>query len=232
MAEQHPMMDVIENGYGVWRQALDPKILYDLTYYKSDYDHPNRGHDRNEKYYDRYQESVEWANYWTDPLNDHPRIADVRRVTDRLAGRFLIMPVFYHADCSVLTPLNSMIRPHVDTPHRHDPWNKFVDYPLGIQIGIPLHQTSGLAGTTAFLPRSHKRVWDIKSCYRGEYTEEFLKGCEQPEVNYGDVIVWDARILHSQMPNVTDTNRYMLLLNYLEERVVDRVMQYEASLIA
>ena len=93
-----------------------------------------------------------------------------------------------------------------------------------------MHDMSSHAGTTAFLPKSFKHMWDIKDCYKGVYTNEFLKGAIQPEASYGDVILWDARTLHSQMPNITKTNRYMLLMNYLEERIVNDVMQYERTL--
>lgn len=224
-----PMEQMLTLGYSVWPQRIDQKLLYDLVYYKESYDRPNRGHDRNGVYYAEYHDSVEWGNYWTDPLNDNPRITEIRNVVDRIVGRFLVEPVFYHADVSVLTPLNSLIRPHVDTPHRHAPWNEKIIYGLGVQVGIPLQSYDCGAGITAFLPGSHKQVWNIKRCYRGEYTDTFLKDCVQPVVEYGDVLIWDARTLHSQMPNVSGHNRYMLLLNYLERRVVNDVMIYEAS---
>jgi hypothetical protein len=224
-----PMEQMLELGYSVWPQRIDEKIIYDLAYYKESYDHPNRGHDRNGVYYAEYHESVEWANYWTDPLSDNIRIGDIREVTDRLVARFLVEPVFYHADVSVLTPLNSMIRPHVDTPYRHAPWNQKITHGLGVQIGIPMQSYTENAGTTAFLPGSHKRAWDIKKCYRGEYTDVFLSECVQPKIEFGDILLWDARTLHSQMPNVSRHNRYMLLLNYLERHVVEDVMQYEAA---
>lgn len=224
----HPMEKMLTDGYSVWKNKIDPKILYDLAYNKHLIDIPNRGHDRNGKYYPAYQEGVEWANYWTGPLNDNPRIADVRKVVDRLVAQFLVIPVFYHADISVMTTVNSLVRPHVDTPHRHEPWNDKTKKILGVQVAIPLHEVSASSGTTAFLPGSHRKVWPIKECYRGTFTEEFIRGCEQPEVKFGDVLMWDARTLHSQMPNVSKSDRYMLLLNYLEEYIVKDVMNYEA----
>lgn len=224
-----PMEQMFELGYSVWPQRIDQKVLYDLIQQKHQYDYPNRGHDYNGIYYAGYHESVEWGNYWTDPLNDNSRIADIRNVVDRIVARFLVEPIFYHADVSVLTPLNSLIRPHVDTPHRHEPWNQKISHGLGIQVGIPMQSYDKNAGTTAFLPGSHKRVWEIKRCYRGEFTDTFLRECVQPKVEFGDILIWDARTLHSQMPNVSEHNRYMLLLNYLEHRVVEDVMIYEAS---
>jgi hypothetical protein len=228
----HPMETMMTEGYTVWKNQIDQKILYDLAYNKFEFDHPDRGHDVNGKYYAGYQDGVEWANYWTGPLNDNPRIADIRKVVDRLVGRFLVIPVFYHADISVLTPKNSLIRPHVDTPHRHAPWNEKIKKILGVQVAIPLHSVAPTTGTTAFLPGSHRKVWPIKDCYAGKFTQEFIYNCVQPEVNFGDVLMWDARTLHSQMPNISTSNRYMLLLNYLEEYIVEDVMNYEVTQFA
>lgn len=220
---------MLNDGFSVWPNKLDQKILYDLAHYKETFDIPNRGHDRTGKYYDSNVDGVQWANYWTDPLNDHPRIADIRKVVDRLVGKFLIHSVFYHADISVVTPLNSLIRPHVDTPYRHAPWNHRIRNCLGVQVGIPLHDITSDFGSTAFVPGSHRSVWEIDRCYNGEYTDTFMKTAEQPEVRFGDVLLWDARTLHSQMPNIAETSRYMLLLTYVEERIVSDLMQYEAG---
>jgi tRNA A-37 threonylcarbamoyl transferase component Bud32 len=44
--------------------------------------------------------------------------------------------------------------------------------------------------------------------------------------------MWDAKTLHSHMPNITDFDRYMLVMNYLDERIVKDVMDYEASLLS
>jgi len=221
--------DMVEQGFTVFRDRIDNKILYDLTYYKSGWDKPNRGHDRDGSYYSQNYESVEWGNYWTGPLDDHIRVADIRATTDLLAAELLDNPVCYHVDVSVLTPVCSSIRPHVDTPHRHEPWNQDLRQ-LGVQMAIPLNEVDQSSGTTAFVPGSHQRSWDIKDCYRGKFTELFLRECHQPVVSYGDVLVWDCRVLHSQMPNVRSSNRYMLLLNYLNEKIVQEVMEYEASL--
>jgi len=226
MAEYHKNM--VEQGFTVFRQKFDQMLLYDISHTKISWDIPQRGHDRDGNYYATYHENVEWSNYWTLPLNDHNQISNVREVTDQFVEEFMDDPVFYHADCSVLTPLSSGPRPHVDTPHRHAPWNRDRRL-LGIQIAIPLHEFTENSGSTAFLPGSHKRVWEIDRCYRGEYTEQFIQEAIQPVVHFGDMLMWDARTLHSQMPNITATKRYMLLMNYIDRRVVNDVMQYETA---
>lgn len=222
---------MLTDGFTVFKQRADQKILYDIAYYKHSWDVPDRGHDRDGRYYTQNHESVEWGNYWTGPLNDNVRIHELRSVTDLLVSEFIDTPIFYHCDVSVLTPLCNTIRPHIDTPHRHAPWQNDLR-PLGVQIAIPLNEVNTRSGTTAFVPGSHLKKWDIKKCYRGDYTELFLKQCEQPELEYGDILMWDCRILHSQMPNIRDSNRYMLLMNYLAEPIVKDVMDYEASLFS
>jgi len=221
-----------EHGYAVWKTLVSPTSLYILVYHKDTFDIPLRGHDINGNYYECYHRSVEWANYWTLPLNQNNRVREIRANVDPVVEQLLDRPVFYHADASVLTELNNTIRPHIDTPHRHKPWNKKIDRRLGIQVAMPMHDMKVTAGITAFVPGSHRKYWDIKKCYRGDYTQQFLRECEQPQITYGDMIVWDARTLHSQMPNVSHSSRYMLIMNYLEEDVVQDVMQYEASLHA
>lgn len=224
-----PTDKLLSDGFTVFEQAIDQLVLYEMTYNKHPYDHPVRGHDRNGNYFGTYHDGVEWANYWTSPLNTNEYVKEIREIVDPIVSTVLIDPVFYHSDLSVMTPLNSLVRPHVDTPYRHKPWNDKHYEMLSIQVAIPIHQMSVHAGTTAFLPGSHKQHWDIAKCYSGKYTEEFLADAEQPVVNYGDMLLWDGRVLHSQMPNVTDTNRYMLLMNYLEGWIIDDVMKYEAS---
>ena len=225
--------EMLEDGYTIFRDRLNKSVLYDLVYHKAIWDRPTRGHDVFGKYYSSYEENVPWANYWTDPVSDNSRIADIRKVVDTLVSEFMDYPVFYHSDCSVVTPLCNKIRPHVDTPHRHTPWNTDSRL-LGIQVAIPINEFSpaGRSGTTALVPGSHKRHWDIARCYKGEYTTQFLSEAVQPELHYGDILMLDAKTLHSHMPNITDFDRYMLVMNYLDERIVKDVMDYEASLLS
>lgn len=227
-----PAQQFMTEGYGVWRDVIPTGSLYDLVYHIDTYDYPDRGHDVNGVYHDKGKTDIEWANYWTSPLNDNIRVDEIRSFTDRLVKKFMYEPVFYHADFSVLTPQANHLRPHVDTPHRYDPWNQKIKRTLGVQLAIPMQDHGVASGTTAFVPGSHRRVWDIRDCYSGKYDEEFAANYHQPVVHFGDLLMWDARTLHSQMPNLGSTKRYMLLFNYLEKSIVRDVMEYEANLIA
>jgi ectoine hydroxylase-related dioxygenase (phytanoyl-CoA dioxygenase family) len=226
------MEQMLTKGFAVWPERIDKSLIYDIASNKSSFNYPAKGHDVDGKYYDKYVKGIKWANYWTQPLDDYSLIVDVRKVVDRLVAKFLIQPTFYNVTVSVVTPDNTLIRPHVDTPHRHKPWNNRVSRILGIQIAIPMHEFVPEAGTTALLPNSYKKVWDIEKCYNGSYLDEFLVNAVQPKLHFSDILMWDARTLHSQMPNITESNRYMLLMNYIEEDIVSKVMEYEASLFS
>jgi len=228
----HPLEQFLSQGYGVWKDLLPKASIYELIYNIDLYDYPDRGHDINGQYHEKRTTDIEWGSYWTIPLNNNPRVDEIRNITDRIASKILLEPVFYHSDISVLTTSSHSIRPHVDTPHRHEPWSNKISRTLGIQLAIPLQDHGSLSGTTAFLPNSHRRHWDIRDCYAGKYDQEFLENYHQPEIHFGDFLMWDARTLHSAMPNKGHSKRYMLLFNYLEKSIVTDVMDYEASLIA
>ncbi len=220
-----------QNGFALYKDVLPNKTLYEIVYWKETWDLPVRGHDVDGKYHTQFDNEVRWANYWTHPLSDHRAVQMLRNTTDEIAKTLLKSPVMYHCDASVLTELSTAIRPHVDTPHRHEPWNDKIDNRLAIQMAAPLHEFKSHCGTTAFYPGSHLKHWDIKACYSGHFDNEFLKGHVQPPTSFGDVAVWDARTLHSQMPNLSERSRYLLLFNYVEERIVDDLMDYENSLV-
>jgi len=218
-------------GYNVLHKIVPGKLIYELAYYKSDFDYPRRGHDVNGTYYPHNVPDVDWGNYWTDPLNDNQNVKEIADILEKYLSEYIGPIVLYHADCSVLTNRCSVVRPHVDTPHRHAPWQQNQE-DLAIQVAIPMSQFDKDAGSTAFLPNSHNQLWDIQKCYRGEYTAEFLRGAVQPRVDFTDAVIWNSRTLHSQMPNISSARRYMLLLNFLRRDVVEDVMDYEASLFS
>ena len=224
------MSEFDEQGYTIYKGIAPAKAIYNLAYWKDAYDIPTRGHDVNGVYYNKFVSDVDWANYWTDPLNEHTSLLSIRKVVDDLVDIYLDDPVFYHADVSVLTPKCNAVRPHIDTPHRHTPFNDRIHKRLGIQVAIPMSEYNIRCGVTGLLPGSHKKFWDIKKCYKGEYTAEFMKSAIQPELNYGDILMWDSRLLHSQMPNVSSNHRYMILLNYVEKDIVQELMEYESTL--
>lgn len=194
------------------------------------WDIPQRGHDRKGNYYDRPTPNVDWSNYWGVDLTENYHVTQIRKRLDEIAGTLLDDAYFYGSDVSVLAPGSSLIRPHVDTPHRHPPWNHSPDRRLGIQMSVPLNEWYDGMGGTAFLAHSHRKTWPIEECYKGTYNEMFKEKSQTIHLEFGDIAVWDARTLHSQMINHQTTKRYVLLLNYVEGDIVDELVAYESSL--
>jgi ectoine hydroxylase-related dioxygenase (phytanoyl-CoA dioxygenase family) len=201
-------------------------MLYDMIYTKQEWDYPVRGHDQAGKYHAFADHGIVWANYWCPTLKNHPKIASIKSVTDKLVAPLLSDPVFYDSTCSVIRPGTTTARVHIDTPHRHAPWATNT-HRLAIQFAIPLHDGSAQNGATAFLPGSHNIMWDIEKCYSGEFNDHFRQNAVQPEARFGDIVMWDSRTLHSQMPNLSHSNRYMVLLNYVERDILADLQSFE-----
>ena len=219
-----------EHGFATWSTVINHGTLNNLYFFKDVWDNPQRGHSCDDKYHHTYANDIQWGNYWTESLSDHTEVLSISSSIRHVINQLLDEPVFYHSDVSVLMPGSTTIRPHVDTPYRHEPWNHKINQRLGVQVAIPMQEFELTAGHTAFLPGSHRKYWNIRDCYNGVHTDEFKSGAVQPELAFSDVIIWDARTLHSQMPNPTNTPRYVLLLNYVEKRIYNQLNEFENAL--
>jgi hypothetical protein len=218
------------HGFETVQQCLNTTMLYDLIYSKHTWDRPIRGHDIRGEYHSYANNWVTWESYYTPKLNTHPRIANIRSVTDDLVAPLLNNPVFYHSDCSVMMPTSMSIRPRVSVPHRHTPWANDTNR-LAIHIAVPLHDGTSQNGMPAFLPHSQDVHWDINKCFNGDYDAVFTEDSEQPKTRFGDIVMWDSRTLYSQMPNAAMTNRYTLLLSYVEKDMLSHLQSYEATIV-
>ena len=210
------------HGFETVQQCLNTTMLYDFIYSKHKWDIPARGIDTGGNYHSYPSNGVKWENYHTPSLNAHPRIADIRSVTDTLVAPLLTNPVFHHSDCNVMMPSRCKIRPRVATPHSHPQWASNTDR-QSIHIAVSLHDSSSYNGLPTFLPRSQNTLWDIKKCYNGDYDDIFAKQAEQPSIRFGDLVMWDSRTLYSPMPNKALTNRYVVLLSYVEKDIVSEL---------
>jgi ectoine hydroxylase-related dioxygenase (phytanoyl-CoA dioxygenase family) len=55
------------------------------------------------------------------------------------------------------------------------------------------------------------------------YTEEFLEHVVQPEMNLGDVLIYNPRVLHSTMPNNTNITRRALLTHITTRELAEEM---------
>jgi ectoine hydroxylase-related dioxygenase (phytanoyl-CoA dioxygenase family) len=180
----------------------------------------DRGHTVDGSYISQPTGNEQWTNYWTDSVKD---TSLVQRLNLKLLEQIKYQiknPVFYHADIVCTTPQMNTVRPHIDTPYRFEDFSKAEEL-LGIQCLIPLDNFSAESGSTGFVPYSQKHYFDIKKCYSGKYNDFYLDNYVQPTLNYGDVLLWHPKTLHSAMPNNTGKERKALLIFYCDRSIVD-----------
>ena len=137
--------------------------------------------------------------------------------------------VFYTADTVWSAAGNTSVHPHVDTPYRFSDWSGD-DRLLAQQFILPLTQFNSWSGATGIVEGSHVYTWPIDACYRGDYDEFFLANCVQPELEPGDCLMYDPRLLHSTMPNYSDLPRGALLVSYVSSEIVELVRELDEAL--
>lgn len=182
----------------------------------------DRGHDSEGRYHKRAEDGIQWANWWSQDLNQLHFVDEVvKRYTPDVC-RLLDEPVLYHSDFVVTTPHYKRVRPHIDTPYRFE---SFADEErlLGVQCLLALDLFSKDTGGTGFVPGSHRQTWDIKECYSGEHDEYFVENMTVPQIMPGELLMWNPRILHSASPNHTPAIRTALLILFVERDIIDEL---------
>lgn len=222
----------LDKGFTVFNQLLDPADVLAVEARHLDLI-PNRGHGSDNAYWpqDRIKDCPELGLWWSQLVHDWPEVKKITNILRDKVGHLFEDPCLYIADIITNTPKNKFIKPHIDSPYRFDQWHENFDL-LGVQFIVPLCPFSAENGGTGVLPGSHKRNWVVKESYRGTYNDEFLQGVVQPEMQIGDALAFNPRILHSTMPNNSNKDRRALLIHissrYMVEQVklVDNVLNY------
>lgn len=178
----------------------------------------NRGHTIEGDYASDPKGNEVWANYWTDSVKHTAFVQSLNVLLLEQIRFHLDKPVMYHADIVCTTKDMNTIRPHVDTPYRFEEFAR-EEKLLGIQCLIPLDNFNIDSGSTGFVPYSQKYYFDIKKCYSGKYNDYFLDNYVQPDLNYGDVLLWHPKTLHSAIPNQTNADRKALLIFYCSKNI-------------
>lgn len=197
-------------------ELLEPKRARELRSWAEGLP-AHRGHTHSGEYWhvDTGVEQPELGVWWTTSMRD----LFIEDVIDRCRLACTIdEPVLHTVDCVWAAPFSGVVNPHVDTPYR------FRDYQgepsgLGEQFIVALEPLNTLNGTTGIVPGSERYIWPIDECYRGAYTEFFAANCEQYDLSAGDALRYDARTLHSTMPNMTDQPRCVMALSYVSESI-------------
>jgi ectoine hydroxylase-related dioxygenase (phytanoyl-CoA dioxygenase family) len=160
--------------------------------------------------------------WWSQEVDSYKETLAIRRIVDPLVLQNF--PTFKHyvSDVVTINPNTDYMNPHVDTPHRFAKWNYDKRF-LGIQCVVSLDYMDKTNASTGLVPFSQKRDFDIAKCYKGEYDNWFKSNCQQLEMSKGSLLMYNCRVLHSSMPNMTDKPRPALLINYLEKSIMDEV---------
>ncbi len=160
--------------------------------------------------------------WWSQIVDSWPELIKIRRIVDPLVMQNFTKFNFYVSDVVTIKSNSQWINPHVDTPHRFSKWN-FDETLLGIQCIISLEDTTKENGSTGVVPFSQKRNFNINECYNGRFDRWFIENAVQPTMPKGSLLMYNCRVLHSSMPNMTDKDRPALLLNYLDNSIIDEI---------
>lgn len=208
---QQVLNTIKEQGYCIVRNVIDREDIACLNYLQN-YLEPQRGHDYTAKYFPRKQlnEAGKLAIWWSQQVVSWECVKSINSILLDITKDWFNNNCVYVSDVITNEPSNQFVKPHIDSPYRFDQWHETFEL-LGVQCIVPLCEFNKLNGGTGLYPGSHLKNWVVKDSYRGVYTEEFLNHVVQPEMNPGDVLVYNPRVLHSTMPNNTDMPRRALL---------------------
>jgi ectoine hydroxylase-related dioxygenase (phytanoyl-CoA dioxygenase family) len=162
------------------------------------------------------------AVWWSQLLHDMPESQAIRKLIDPIITAHFGNMVMYANDSVTISAGSTFVNPHVDTPHRFKKFN-YDTRLLGIQCIVALDHLNKDSASTGLVPYSQKRDFDIEKCYDGSYDRWFRENCIQPDMPRGSLLFYNARILHSSMPNPKSMERPALLFNYLDRSIVDEI---------
>jgi ectoine hydroxylase-related dioxygenase (phytanoyl-CoA dioxygenase family) len=218
---QQVLNTIKEQGYCVVSNIIKQDDIECLNYLQN-YLEPCRGHDFTAKYFPKKKldEAGKLAIWWSQQVVGWECVKSINRCLLDITKDWFDNNIVYVCDVITNEPGNQFVKPHIDTPYRFDPWHENFEL-LGVQCIVPLCKFDKQNGGTGLYPGSHLRNWVVQDSYRGVYTEEFLEHVVQPEMNTGDVLIYNPRVLHSTMPNNTDIQRRALLTHITTKEMVE-----------
>jgi hypothetical protein len=160
--------------------------------------------------------------WWSQQTSKWKEAQEIISIVERYVKSAMIAPTVYASDVVTISPGNNFINPHVDTPHRFDEWN-YDTRLLAIQSIVALHDIDKNSGSTGLWSGSQSFQWPIQDCYKGMYNDDFIKNCVQPFMPKGSLLFYNARLMHSSMPNPSQTPRKALLVHHCEKSIIEKL---------
>ena len=220
---QQILSTIKEQGYCIVQNAVNVDDIECLNYLQN-YLEPQRGHDFTAKYFPKKQlnEAGKLAIWWSQQVVGWECVRSINHRLLEITDGWFDNSIIYVSDVITNEAGNQFVKPHIDTPYRFDPWHETFEL-LGVQCIVPLCEFNKANGGTGLYPGSHLKNWNVKDSYRGVYTEEFLQHVVQPEMNPGDILIYNPRVLHSTMPNNTDLVRRALLTHITSKDLANQI---------
>ena len=211
------------DGYIVLEDIV-PHSLLDSFYSRINELHPVRASSSDKTYAERSEISnlKDIAVWWSQLVMTWPEVEDIHHTILETVKECIPNSHWYTSDTVFIEPHSKWVNPHVDTPHRFEQWNKDKRL-LGIQCIVPLFDLDIDNGATGLVPQSQLKDFPIDMCYKGYYNGYYNRNYIQPTVKKGSVLMYNCRLLHSSMPNPTDTKRPAILFNYLDNDIISEL---------
>jgi ectoine hydroxylase-related dioxygenase (phytanoyl-CoA dioxygenase family) len=221
--------DFLTNGDG-WlvKERLIPETLIDNFVDRMHELHPVRALSRDKQYAekDKIKDLKDISIWWSQTVMDWPEMQAIKAIIDEQVNPTLDLPTFYASDVVVIESQSNLTNPHVDTPHRFTQWN-LDRRMLGVQCIVSLFDVDENNGSTGLVSESQHRDFYIDMCYSGYYDKWFSRKKTQPTMPKGSLLMYNCRVLHSSMPNLSDKPRPALLMNYLDGKIVEEVRKQD-----
>jgi len=177
------------------------------------------------------KDGLPWLYYYTPHIHDNKTINYIKEklcpICTELLGPCTFRATDFIVNCARSHRQKELIyRPHVDTPYRFEKFKDRTDL-IGMQIAVVIDELTEENVATGYIPGSHTLKYELmdhgKNTNHEKYVNFFLSNCKQHIAKPGTLILWDGRLLHSTMPNKTNTNRRLFLINAVSKSVCDEL---------
>jgi hypothetical protein len=220
-------------GYLSVKELISPFTVKQFKMWAMNPENIHRGNAVNGEYYGKHRKGIEYNVWWTRvPPREmwQPIVDNLSRYIDTFfQGKEWDIHV---VDCITTRPASSKIRAHIDTPYRFEEYARISnDEVFGIQCIIPLDKFTLENGATCVLPGSHSEMYYYKDIEenQSDYDEMLVNDGFQFVSNPGDALMYNARTLHSTMPNKSENFRSALLINALDVNILKRIRELDQN---
>ena len=227
----------IENeGFVILRNVISPELLQQLQAHAS-LQPPRNGQDINNKWWhpvygdaDEYNAeyaNIQWKHYWTPQidLNAATCVNEVATIVSPIIDEVLDNWQWWYMDYHVTNPGSDYIHAHVDTPHQFDEWTNPNNI-VSLQTLVAIDDFTIENGATALVRKSQTDVFHNPDIADHKYDDYLKNNNTQFVAPAGSVLIYQARVLHSTMPNNSTMPRRALILNSIKDIVVPFMKKY------